>query len=399
MTQLPESPDPSFSISSSQQYHNSLQDKPDSLPLYIDSEKASSAPHDQQTQYVKLQKSFNSRAYQRRGTVIISRLFGSILLLVLVWGLNLSSLGTYLLTQVDLISSGHPLRSCSYIGSNNSNNSFSQLPPRRYKRHETSSSITGSFLLFDSLDLATTTGDIDILVTPQQGVDPAVLRLSTDTGTIRVALGSSFSTRTAARLHDNGGSETLDSTVFTLEPSTNDEMFPSSVVSRSFDTSIDSQTGPIQAALLMGNNATTIVRSETGAIALDIITVGVGPNDGPSLLRTMTQTGSQVIQINPLRSVLADQAQDVAITNLEAQHVVHGSGDLKLVYPDEWRGQLEVAVQGEGYIDLVGRNVEIDIRELKYIQAHRGQGKNAMATVLGNGAIVFSCGVNYEQMG
>lgn len=61
-----------------------------------------------------------------------------------------------------------------------------QLPGRHYSRHETSQSIGGVFTVYDSLELTTKSGSINIKLDVQPGLEPARVSLKTSSGSINI---------------------------------------------------------------------------------------------------------------------------------------------------------------------------------------------------------------------
>ena len=106
--------------------------------------------------------------------------------------------------------------------------------------HVTSGSVTGSYPLYDILDISTKSGSIDIDVEPKDAgggdVQPAILRLSSQSGSIRA----------------------FTSTV--------------SVPARDYQMSVNSLSGSIDATLLHGSH--TSLRSHNGRISADLYPYG-----------------------------------------------------------------------------------------------------------------------------
>ena len=229
-------------------------------------------------------------------------------------------------------------------------------PSREYRRHETSRSIDGTFQLYDVLDLETTSGSISITVNPQSGDKPAILRLSSSSGSINVRMG---------------------------ETSWNWGRHPHSVsTNRTFETILTSKSGTVSGSVLHGNGGKTHASSKSGSINLTINTVGVSENDTISRLSTSSNSGSQSIIVR----------SSGAVRGLEASHVVHGSGSMTVNYPSNWDGVVHAKSGGSGHVQVNGNNLEYQGGG-RDIWARRGTGELKDIEVIGkgSGSVQFNC--------
>lgn len=230
-------------------------------------------------------------------------------------------------------------------------------PSRSYHRHETSSPITGTYQLYDLLDLATVSGSISVTVNPQAGDKPAVLRLSSTSGSIYVSMG---------------------------ETSWRWDRLPLSVSSnRTFETYISTASGAISGSILHGNGGRTDLRTRSASMTMEINALGVGKNDSVSRISTSTSgSGSQVIRVHSAGTIRA----------IEGSHTMQGSGSLDITYGPQWEGVVHAKVRGSGSVNIDGTDLEFQGGG-KDVYAKRGKGDLKGVDVLGSGSgsIAFRC--------
>ncbi|KAF6236964.1 hypothetical protein HO173_004843 [Letharia columbiana] len=211
---------------------------------------------------------------------------------------------------------------------------------RETRIHLNSGSVTGSYPLYDTLDISTTSGSIDIDVEPKDAeegnVQPAVLRLSSQSGSIRA----------------------LTSTV--------------SVPARDYQMTVKSLSGSIDATLLHGSR--TSLRSNNGRINADLYPYG--HNDSRTDINTHSQSGSTDITVHSSLSHPIDP-----IRKLYSEH--HGlSGSLNLWYPAQWQGTVKGSTLSGGIdLDWDGLKVVKDEKRgwvKRTIEAVRGEGESQL---------------------
>lgn len=214
------------------------------------------------------------------------------------------------------------------------------INPRETNIHLTSGSVSGSYPLYDVLDISTISGSIDIDVEPkdadEDNVQPAILRLSSKSGSIRA----------------------LTSTV--------------SVPARDYQTTLRSLNGGIDATLLHGSY--TSLRSLNGRINADLYPYG--HNNSRTDISTHCKSGSTDITVHSSLSHPADP-----IKKLYSEH--HGlSGSVSLWYPAQWQGTIQGSTSS-GSIDLEWDGIKV-IRDEKKgwvkrtVEAVRGEGEGQM---------------------
>lgn len=209
--------------------------------------------------------------------------------------------------------------------------------------HVTSGSVTGSYPLYDTLDISTISGSIDVDVEPkdadEDNVQPAILRLSSKSGSIRA----------------------LTSTV--------------SVPTRDYQMTVESLNGGIDATLLHGSR--TLLRSHSGHIDADLYPYG--HNNSRTDINTHCLSGSTSVTVHPSLSHPTDP-----IKKLYSEH--HGlSGSLNLWYPAQWQG----TVRGS----TLSGSIDLDWDGLKVVKdGKRGWVKRTVEAIRGAGdsQLIFS---------
>jgi hypothetical protein len=247
------------------------------------------------------------------------------------------------------------------VGSDPSNEPW---PPekREHREHETSRSISGTYKLYDLLDLSTTSGSISVTVEVQPGNKPAVLRLASTDGSITV------------RMSSGGG-------IFKKR------FVSDSARGRVLQTEISSNAGSISGDIVFGNGGTAVVSSRAGSITLDIYAVGVSEYDGKALLSTSSNDGSQTLR------VISDVTNTEPVRAIEASHTVRGSASMNIAYPADWEGMVHATGYGSGSLGASGRGLIVNKESSHELYGYRGSkaGHNIEISELGSGSVRFTC--------
>ncbi|KIV89364.1 hypothetical protein PV10_08940 [Exophiala mesophila] len=254
-------------------------------------------------------------------------------------------------------------------------------PTREIVHRETSHSITGSFKLYDLLDLSTKSGSISITVEVQPGEKPAHMRLSTSSGSINVRVvqfegaGRWLSWASSKIAKPVEGLNSLD---------------------RMFVTEISTNSGSVNGNVLHGNGGTTSISTSSGSINLSFYVVGVSSGDPTSKITTNSKSGSQNIKVIPyarFADSYSEQASTSAIRAMQNLHRISGSGSITVKYPSEWEGRLHIEQTGSGSMMAGGAGLNVDRREPKELWAWKGESPSDAPVVeireLGSGSIHF----------
>ena len=237
-------------------------------------------------------------------------------------------------------------------------------PPekRKHVEHETTSSITGTYQLYDLLDLSTQSGSIIVTIDVQPGEKPAVLRLASESGSVGVKMTS-------------GGGFLKKRTV------------PDAARARVLRTELSTKSGSVHGDVVHGNGGSTSASVVSGSINLDIFTVAVSEMDPVSNLSTVSNQGSQHIHIFP------DVNSSEPIRAIEASHMVKGSGSMNIEYPNEWEGMVHLSAFGSGSIGASGRGLVVRKESSHELYGYKGskEGRKVEITELGSGSMRFSC--------
>jgi hypothetical protein len=202
-------------------------------------------------------------------------------------------------------------------------------PGRDYSRHETSHSITGTFKLYDSLELSTTSGSINVNIEPQPGEKPARLTLRTKSGSIRINMGDG---------------------ILPWLPS-------SDQTNRTFMTSLNTKSGSVTGSLVAGNGGSTLIETSSGSITVSVHMLDLGSKDSKNHLSTISSSGSQTLNI------LSSSTE--YLSSLAARHIVHGSGSVRIDYPRRWTGFVKMISQGSGSLNVAGSGLHYVVDERK----------------------------------
>jgi len=237
-------------------------------------------------------------------------------------------------------------------------------PKREHREHETSHSISGTYQLYDVLDLSTTSGSISVTVEVQPGEKPAVLRLSSASGSVRVQMVS------------GGG-------LFKSKPRT----ISDAAQTRVLMTDISTQSGSVSGDVVHGNGGKTSISTQSGSVHVSIYTVGVTEDDPTSILSISTTHGSQNV------NVLAPLASTEAVRAIEGTHTVRGSGSMNIRYPTEWEGVVHVKAHGMGSVSADGRGLVVQKEGRGELYGYKGmkEGKTIEILEQGSGSVHFSC--------
>lgn len=159
----------------------------------------------------------------------------------------------------------------------------------------------------------------------------------------------------------------------------------SSETNRTFETTINTQSGAVTGSLVAGNGGTTYIETQSGSITLTVHALDSHHKDQPSRLATRSQSGAQVLNVasssgHELRSWIA-------------HHVAMGSASLKLDYPRKWVGKLHMKSFGSGSMHASGSNLHFEQDSSREKYAWRGEGALQEVEILaqGSGSAVFSC--------
>ncbi|KAJ9607431.1 hypothetical protein H2200_008504 [Cladophialophora chaetospira] len=270
-------------------------------------------------------------------------------------------------TSIELADSKRYASSCSlYLLLPN----FGKQPPneswppekREHREHETYRSISGTYQLYDLLDLSTTSGSITVTIEVQPGTKPAVLRLASTAGSVHV------------RMTSGGG------------------LFKKSFISdaarsRVVKSDISTSAGSVSGDIVHGNGGSAAIATNAGSINLSIYTVGVSELDAQSNLSTVTNQGSQHIK------VYSGVTNTEPIRAMSASHTVRGSGSMNIDYPNEWEGTVHVTGYGSGSIGASGRGLVVRKESSHELYGYKGskEGRKIEISEIGSGSVRFSC--------
>lgn len=254
-------------------------------------------------------------------------------------------------------------------------------PTREIRHRESSRSITGTFKLYDLLDLSTKSGSISITVEVQPGDKPAHMRLSTSSGSINVRVVQFYGANrwlawaSPKAIKPIEGLNSLD---------------------RVFVTEISTNSGSASGNVLHGNGGTTSVSTSSGSINLDFYVVGVSSGDPTSKITTNTRSGSQNIKVIPHGRFAVSPSEETSTAPIRAMqnlHRISGSGSVNVRYPNEWEGRLHIEQTGSGSMTADGPGLHVDRREPGELWAWKGESPSDAPVTeireLGSGSIRF----------
>ncbi|KAL2425968.1 hypothetical protein ABEF95_008104 [Exophiala dermatitidis] len=241
----------------------------------------------------------------------------------------------------------------------------SSWPPekREHREHETSRSIRGTYQLYDLLDLSTTSGSILVTIEVQPGDRPAVLRLASKSGSVRV------------RMVTGGGLFRKPTVV------------PKAAQERILQTDISTHSGSVIGNVIVGNGGSLRIDTHSASVSVDVFTFGVSEHHAPSNISTSTQSGSQNIQ------VIAPSGSTEAVRAIDASHTVLGSGSMNIHYPSEWEGTVHIPQQGSGYISASGDGLLVRKESGRELFGYKGQKEGRKVEIFeqGSGSVRFRC--------
>ena len=301
------------------------------------------------------------------------------------------------------------------------------VPGKHYERHETSTSITGTFTLHDSLDLSTTSGTISISLDVRPGSSPAILKLKAQSGSINVTdnQANTAQSRWPPRRGPSGfgrGGERRGpdspgplSFLFGLmrppsqvagppmptsddprkqpgqhlpaQPEAQDQPEDESTAFRVIHATIETQSGSINAHLLITPGSETRMSTNSGSISTRMVTTGAGPralskleqedsrlvaavqSSQSSIFTTSTRSGSHSVQI---QTGITDTSNGAIVSACRASHLSIGSGSVNCHYPREWTGLVHASSGGSGNVSVRGHGLEYDQRGNREVYAWRG---------------------------
>lgn len=233
-------------------------------------------------------------------------------------------------------------------------------PQREYRLHKVVGSITGDIPLYDLIDISTVTGNIDIRIEPHPGTNPAIIRVSTETGYIRLGLTEDFLQNHKDR----------------------------AAIERQFETSVNVSVGTVSGTFLVGNGGMLDISAlATASIDVVILTTGASPFDGVTEIATLTSVGSHIVKVESL-----DEAYPV--TNIRATHVAAGTSSLHVEYPPEWIGQVNATAAGLGFVEVSGEKLTYLKSKPHQVIAYRGSSAKenvVRAEAAGTGSVYFRC--------
>ena len=209
-----------------------------------------------------------------------------------------------------------------------------------------SGSVTGSYPLYDLLAIGARSGSVsvDVDLKPASETAPAAaeLHLGSESGHVRARTPAIFS------------------------PS-------SSIPSRDYRTILGATSGSIDADLVHGTS--TQIHGSSGHVKVALSPVG--PVNEISSIEVLTHSGSQAVTIRPSLTNLGEPMRKLYGS------YVHGTGSLRLKYPDEWEGKIEgrtmsgsVRIRWDSVRTI--RDGKDETRLWRNIKAVRGQGEGTI---------------------
>ncbi|KAI1759497.1 hypothetical protein GGR53DRAFT_141607 [Hypoxylon sp. FL1150] len=194
----------------------------------------------------------------------------------------------------------------------------------------TSGDIVGNWPLYDLLGVHTTSGNVDVSVTPKNAsaTDPraAVLSVSTISGDVQV-----------------------------VQP----VLSPGRIPQRDYLVDVKSTSGGIKGALAFGAGIELkTVSSQMALHLLPVVNVDRVSPGTPAQLETMTTSGGTAVRImEPLWFGAYGPAAARALDSLQALHK-STSGNVELQYPQAWEGNLKASTTS-GSLSVGGKDVRI----------------------------------------
>ncbi|KAK3077807.1 hypothetical protein LTS18_009208, partial [Coniosporium uncinatum] len=242
------------------------------------------------------------------------------------------------------------------------------LRSRRTVIHSGTDSIYGTYPLYDLLSVSSSTGSINIDITPQAALPsspaPAILEISSNTGSITAH----------------------------YPPLT----FTSPIPSREYRTSVTGGTSTTSGTFLHGHD--TSLSTRTGAITASLLPYAA--DEYASSLSVVTSTGQQRVTVLP--PYKKGTGKEGGRIKRMTSHHSSRTASMDLAYPQEWVGDIE-AETGTGSLVVRGKNVEV-VEEGgkwggKFVRGFKGEGEHRVSGGVevrgGTGSVVLNVGDLY----
>ena len=204
-----------------------------------------------------------------------------------------------------------------------------------------SDSIRGTYELYDLLSIHTQSGSIDISVNlhnaSASAPKPAILRLSSASGSIRVRAGS------------------IGSSFFDKIPQ------------REYQTQVQSQSGSLHITAIHGTH--TSLKTQSGGIMASLYPHC--SNSTFSAISTSSASGHADITVHPFMN-----DPSAPLRNMNAEYS-YGSGSMNIRYPSTWEG----TIQGR----TSSGSITVDWEGLKIVKNHIGAGQREIEAYKGDG--------------
>ncbi|KAI9717761.1 MAG: hypothetical protein M1812_004490 [Candelaria pacifica] len=236
-------------------------------------------------------------------------------------------------------------------------------PSRETYISQTSTSLSGSYPLLDLLSIATTSGSINVGVTPQPA-DPAVPKPAS-----LIIKSRSGSINANFPIYAGGG-----------------------IPTRNYITQIETQSGSVSGSYFLGSRTTFGTRSGTLSLALLPIFPDRAESGNPKFeFKTETNSGTQNIEVqSPLVFAAAGGKSSSMMKNLISSHIGR-SGTFNLHYPRDWEGEVEIRT-GSGTINVGGEGLRVLEQRRGWLRAVKGDGQSQIKVEGGSGTVNFGVG-------
>jgi hypothetical protein len=191
---------------------------------------------------------------------------------------------------------------------------------------------------------------------------PAILRLSSTSGSIGIKIDKSYLNAAEVASHQDA-------------------------LNRTFDTEISSFSGSIGGSILVGGGGRTMVTARSGSLSLAVYPANVNKGNVESTLSTSTASGSSSIKVH-------DPVFGGKLTQLVANHQSTGSGSMTIKYPSTWEGGIHALSVGSGSVSVRGQGLQYEQHGSREVVGWRGGENNRKlinVKTLGSGSISFNC--------
>lgn len=256
---------------------------------------------------------------------------------------------------------------------------------RRIIIREQSKSISGSYGLYDLLQISTQSGSIAIDVTPHSASSddpsaPARLQLSSRSGSIRLNLLEGF---VEHQIGQNGHIPSDAPPPYSPVPGDGDDAshnargipdetlgsltVTSGTPAREYITSVSSESGSVSGHFPLGLR--TAIETRSGSMnGVELLVMPVNAS-GPRQLKTYSRDGSQSIRIveNDFWAASKDKWWKGMVSKHEGR-----SGSMNLEYPNSWEGKIQIETDS-GSINVSGSGVQIIREEKGRVIAQKGE--------------------------